>query len=610
MELAIPLLALGSMYIISNQTPNNSNGSQKKRLEKGLRNIEGYENLNNTKILPNTNTPPQNYPISNLEELTDTLEKYENPNTITDRYFNQGLYETMERDGNKLSNNIQDVYSLTGDFLNSKEFKHNNMQPFNSGKIENKTFNYGTGESMLDNMAGMGSQVIKKIEQAPLFKPSQDMQFANGAPNMSDFYQSRVNPGKNNAMVKPFESEHVGPGLGQGYGTNGSNGYNSGMEARDAWLPKTVDEMRVVTNPKMEYSLEGHQGPGYSQNPVMGIQGIVQKYRPDGFFINSQDRYLTTTGQEKGQALRPIEEVHDTVRNDTSSSYAGAAGPADKNASYVPSSYTEPKRVVLKTPDINHSCASKRGPSSDTDNFLKSHTNYANNRSTMRQPDSFRSSFSGAIGSVMAPLMDIFNPTKREEYTSNIRIYGDSGSSVASSYVINPNDVVGTTIRDTTLFSPDTYIGNQSATSNGYMSNPQQAIDNQRDTTNCEVYGSVGGSGAARQGGVINDKYYRQTNNELKEPSTVARTNHGSNQVFNQTMNINVGRNDGDRDNNRLWAPQTTTISQTGPNKAMQGLASGKQQYDNCKIGTDRLDEAFVQAFLQNPYTHSLTGAV
>ena len=31
----------------------------------------------------------------------------------------------------------------------------------------------------------------------------------------------------------------VGPGLDKGYGINGSNGYNSGMEARDKWLPKT-----------------------------------------------------------------------------------------------------------------------------------------------------------------------------------------------------------------------------------------------------------------------------------------------------------------------------------------------------------------------------------
>jgi len=610
MELAIPLIALGSMYIVSNQSSNNSESSQKRRLEKGIKNIEGYQNLNNTKILPNTTTPPQNYPITDLEQLKDTVQKYEDPNTITDRYFNQGLYENSVNSGVNVGNTIQDVYSLTGNYLSSEQFKHGNMQPFNSGKIENKTFNFGTGETMLDNMAGMGSQVIKKIEQAPLFKPQADMQFANGAPNMSDFYQSRVNPGKNNAMVKPFESEHVGPGLGQGYGTNGSNGYNSGMEARDAWLPKTVDELRVTTNPKVEYSLEGHQGPSYSHVQNIGIEGKVQKYRPDSFFINSQDRYLTTTGQEKAQALRPIEEVYSTFRGDQSLSYAGVAGPTDKNASYVPSSHTAPKRVELGANDVGQSSAVRRGPSTDTDNYLKSHTNYTNNRSTVRQVDSFRSSFSGAIGAVIAPIMDAFKPTRKEEYTENIRIYGNTESSVPKNYVANYGDVPVTTIKETTLFSPDSYIGNQSGTSNGYMTNAQQAIANQRDTTNCSAYGGVGGGGAARQGGIVVDQYYRQTNNELKEPSTIARTNHGSSQIYNQTMNVNVSRMDGDRDNNRMWAPQTTTISQVGPSKQLVGEMSGKQVYDNCKIGVDRLDNVFVESFLKNPYTHSLTNCV
>ena len=135
MELAIPLIALGSMYIVSNQSSNNSDGSQKRRLEKGIKNIEGYQNLNNTKILPNTTTPPQNYPITDLEQLKDTVQKYENPNTITDRYFNQGLYENSVNSGVNVGNTIQDVYSLTGNYLSSEQFKHGNMQPFNSGKI-------------------------------------------------------------------------------------------------------------------------------------------------------------------------------------------------------------------------------------------------------------------------------------------------------------------------------------------------------------------------------------------------------------------------------------------------------------------------------------------
>jgi hypothetical protein len=106
-------------------------------------------------------------------------------------------------------------------------------------------------ETLLDNMNGVGSQTIQKIEQAPLFKPEKDVNWAHGMPNWSDFYQSRVNPGMNNANVKPFETQNVGPGLGKGYTTKGSGGYNSGMEDRNAWLPKTVDELRVDTNPKL-----------------------------------------------------------------------------------------------------------------------------------------------------------------------------------------------------------------------------------------------------------------------------------------------------------------------------------------------------------------------
>ena len=124
------------------------------------------------------------------------------------------------------------------------------MLPFNGGKIQGQLYNNNIAESVLDNMAGGGSQNIKKIEQAPLFKPQENVQWPFGMPDMSDFYQSRVNPAMRNNMVKPFESQQVGPGLDKGYSDMGSGGYNAGMEARDKWLPKTVDELRIATNPK------------------------------------------------------------------------------------------------------------------------------------------------------------------------------------------------------------------------------------------------------------------------------------------------------------------------------------------------------------------------
>jgi hypothetical protein len=375
------------------------------------------------------------------------------------------------------------------------------------------------------------------------------------------------------------------------------------MEARDSWLPKTVDELRVATNPKLEYSLDNHQGPSYAKVQNVGILGKVEKYHPDTFFINSQDRWLTTTGQEKGQALRPIQEVHATTRNTTACSYSGVAG-GDKNASYVPSAYTAPKRAELDANDVPASNAANRGPSEDGDAFIRSHTAYENNRSTLRQPDTYRSSFRGAMGAVIAPLMDAFRPTRKEEYGPNIRIYGDAGSNVKQNYVVNPGDTPATTIKETTLYSPDSYIGNQASV--GYVLHNQQAIANQRDTTLCGYVGSVGGNGAARQGEVIVDAAYRQINNDKLEATQVSYTPQGNTQIYNQQMNVNIARIDSDRDNPRMWVPNASTVSQMPAGKAQIGQIRGKQQYDENKIGVDRIDGALLDAFVKNPYTQSL----
>lgn len=600
MELAIPILALGGLYVASNQGQTNKKTSSNRNKSEQFTNMGAKPNY-----LPNTNTPPQNYPVSNVEQLTDTVQKYVNPNVASDKYFDQTLYENKQNSGVKVGNNIQQVYSLTGDYMAKTDFKHNNMIPFYGGKIKGQVYDNNIAETILDNMIGSGSQVIKKIEQAPLFKPEQNMQWAYGAPNSSDFYQSRVNPGMKSSNVKPFESEYVGPGLDQGYTSKGSGGYNSGMEARNAWLPKTVDELRVATNPKMEYSLENHQGPSYSHIQNVGIIGKVEKYNPDKFFIQTQDRWLTTTGQEKGQMLRPIEEVHSTTRATTSQSYAGVAGPADRVANYVPSAYEESKRNVLPVCDVGPSSARNRGDHTDKENALRSHTNYSNNRSTMRQPDTMRSSFSRAIGAVIAPIMDAFTPTKRDEYSSNYRVYGDASSRVAQNYVLNPNDVTPTTIKETTLYTPNFYVGRQ-IEGGGYQTNEQTPITNQRDTTNCSYIGDAGGASSG-WGDMSYEAAYAQNNNESKEKSVISRTNHGNTNIYNQQMNVNVARIDGDRNNTRMWVP--TNMPQMPMSKEEYGKIRVPQYYNQC-IGCDRISPDILNAFKENPYTHSLSSAV
>ena len=123
------------------------------------------------------------------------------------------------------------------------------------GKIRGSAHS-NQAEFLLDNLAGTGSQIIHKKEQAPLFRPEDNIQWAHGTPNNSDFYQSRVNPAMAMNNVKPWEEERVGPGLGQGFTTEGSGGFNSGMESRNSWLPKNVNELRTLTNPKVTYGLK------------------------------------------------------------------------------------------------------------------------------------------------------------------------------------------------------------------------------------------------------------------------------------------------------------------------------------------------------------------
>ena len=86
-------------------------------------------------------------------------------------------------------------------------------------KIKGATVSANVEESVLDNMQGQGSQMIRKQAQAPLFKPQANLQYANGAPNASDFLQSRVNPSMRMANVKPWEELQVAPGLNKGYNT-------------------------------------------------------------------------------------------------------------------------------------------------------------------------------------------------------------------------------------------------------------------------------------------------------------------------------------------------------------------------------------------------------
>ena len=173
--------------------------------------------------------------------------------------------------------------------------------------------------------------------------------------------------------------------------------------------------------------MNGHQGPSYSHITNPGIIGRVEKNQPDRFYVNSQDRWLTTTGAEKGETLRPIQEMGILRRNSSDINYSGPAGNTERGAGYIPQEHEESKRQKTEIQSILSGAAPGKGSNLDYPSS-ESYTNYNNHRTTVRSVDSFRSGFSGAIGAVVAPLMDILKPSRKEEVSENVRVYGTSGT--------------------------------------------------------------------------------------------------------------------------------------------------------------------------------------
>ena len=442
-ELAIPIIALGGLFIMSKNNQENINENNKKddkqKLIKPLKysnnslknnNIENYENLNKIKLQTGY---PEIKPVS-----SNNINYYQNNKQSIDKYFSQNKYNNIN---NNTPNN--QVKSISGDIISKNNFTHNNMVPFFGGKIKGATSDYNTSESVLDNMQGTGSQYITKSEIAPLFNPSNNMQYTHGMPNVSDFIQSRQVAGNKISNVTPWKQVQVGPGLNDGYNVSSNNGFNDSLLNRDTWQPKNVDELRSKTNPKLTFDLEGHQGPAISKITQLGIQGKIEKHRPEGFYKSGPERWLTTTGQEKAQTVRSNHILKDQKNNDPSE-YFGIA--SDKEATYIKGNYETSNKQNLPSCQIQHIHSKNAAPASISD--LTKINILPNNRYTTNNNDVI--GISGFGKAVIAPLIDFLKPTKKEDNINNPRVNGNVNTNNTKEYVKSDYNIMKITNRQMT----------------------------------------------------------------------------------------------------------------------------------------------------------------
>ena len=93
---------------------------------------------------------------------------------------------------------------------------------------------------------------MEKQEQKPLFQPQKNMSNVYGSQNLDGYMLDRYYVSNIRSNETPLEKVYVGPGLNKGYTSEPNGGFQQ-ADTRDYVLPKTTDQIRVKTNPKISY---------------------------------------------------------------------------------------------------------------------------------------------------------------------------------------------------------------------------------------------------------------------------------------------------------------------------------------------------------------------
>lgn len=221
---------------------------------------------------------------------------------------------------------------------------HNNQVPFFGARVTQSMYS-GATDSVLDHHTGAGKEYFQKREVLSFFdaKPGTGNPFGNQVE--TEFLQSRMVSGQNMKNVFPIEQVQVGPGANDGY-TNIPKGGFQQDQLRDFELPKTTDELRVVTKPKLSYEPPMIQGANAITLP--GIQAEVKKNRPDKFALLGMDRVNTAVGAQTAPAIYPEQPMKSQARETTEGEYFGSVGGAIAILAPYVRAFTEPYQEFMK----------------------------------------------------------------------------------------------------------------------------------------------------------------------------------------------------------------------------------------------------------------------
>ena len=290
---------------------------------------------------------------------------------------------------------------------------HNNMTPFFGSKVTQNVDSEANNQ-IFENFTGTNYNYIEKQEISPLFKPTTNVTNVYGTQNMDDSMYDRYNINTIRNNETPIEKIYVGPGLNQGYTSEGTGGFHQ-ENKREYLLPKTTNELRVKTNPKLSFNGRIISGKKISRT---GKVGLVEKNKPDSFSVWGEDRLFTTVGDCTGPRQR----------------------------SKVPLKYTNRKTTMLKN---RYNPAGPSGYKAQKSKLGKTSPSFKQ----LFESFGFRNLFVDYWDSVKSSILNKkqLRDSKKTNFVGNARWASNIQGPHNRHKIYNPNDIAKVTIKETTI---------------------------------------------------------------------------------------------------------------------------------------------------------------
>jgi hypothetical protein len=487
------------------------------------------------------------------------------------------------------------------------EDAHNNMVPFFGGNMKQNIETF-SNQSLLDNRSGNTSTFKHKTEISSLYDKSADNIY--GAPVFTtQINTDRYIPSLYRQNEKPLQPERISAPI--------SGSINNPLTP--VLGAKTVNELRPGNKPKETY--EGRIISG-QRGEVRGIQGKVEKQRPDTYYEQTSDQlfkgpgayvapkimedYSTNLKQSSRQSYNM--EYYGVVNNSNLSKTVQRINTNIDNSNELAASlFQTPKRQNFEN-DYARNVSGNIIEKYTNDYGKSSMVQYESQRSTTGDKEQLLNANKYSAGLAIRPQDDMKNTLKQTTLDGNnlgnIKTIFDKNST--NTYHTGISDVTAKQTHKQT-FVDNKYMGQaQKEAGMGYLVNKYDAKTTGKEiiTNNSDFIPNPNMNSEA-------SSRFKYSNLEIKEDKQKLLTGQrpsGPQQFqipsgkasyadIKTTFNMKLKENEDDRDKMNVYTTQVI------PDKNLIGMIS-KPRFDNSPEDTiDRLDPSVVSVQLKsNPY--------